>query len=125
MSTITRQNLFDHLLAVVPEFKSLYDESVKEFGDDIRHPIMADFAGFVEREYAEHREGGPEGRRHREVVERALAALETAIASADEGAADVIALSFLEGLTQTRLGKELAELMGPNLTRELRNLGEI
>jgi hypothetical protein len=118
---ITNENFFEVLLLRIPEFKSIYDEHVKDNRELLNHVLMGDFTRFVISAFRSTREPTVTVTEQTTLFRRCLGFLEEAMTSEDPSVRNLVRVSFLENLHQAGgdfeairgfLGPKLKEPMG-------------
>lgn len=112
---LTSKELVFELVSRVPELKPLYDEHISDFDELLPHLFFGDVTRYV----AQHLR--IDDSHSLSSVVKALNVLEEGMVIGDDKAQELISVSFLENLVNhDDVLVKAQELMGPNLTKELK-----
>ena|SRR5258708_304553 len=118
--TLNYGNFIDRLLEYVPEFKSVYDEHRRYYGEVLPHVLLADFTRFILDAYAKSIKSEHHSQSYHKIFDRGVDLMEHALESTDPKLRELVAVSFLENLDQAEdFYSEIRSLLGPRLKAQL------
>jgi hypothetical protein len=113
---LTRENFFESVLKVAPDFRSTYEEHIKDNDEVLVHLLMADLTRFVLTQCSEC--AGVPGS-----ILPLLSLLEEGINSSDDYLSNAVAVSFVENLQGEPALPLLRPNLGSGLSEQLRKFG--
>lgn len=112
-------SFMEELLELVPELKPVYDEHIKDNDEILSHLLLGDITRYVVQQL---RIGATDDL---SPLIRCLDFFEVAMVSGDESVQELISVSFLENVVKySGVLSKLKDLIGENLTEELRHYTE-
>ena len=110
------------MVSLHPELGAILEEHIKDnLGEILPHVFFGDVARYTSSLFPAAPRGGLLLRRE---LRDLLDYLEATYSSGDEELRELISVSFLENLPRPgELGAQIREMLGPNLSRQLRVIG--
>lgn len=118
---MTSRDFTEKLVSEIPELVPLLEEHKLDNDELLPHVLFGDLTRYVSSLHKDSVEGN---RRADETLKRVLSALEAGMASGIKEVEELIAVSFLENLDWDDPNfQHLKGIFGPNLKKELKNIG--